>query len=106
MTRSPARRFAAVVALLVTVVAAPVTTFAGPDSDAFLHRLLDTSTSAFSFGVSEPPFLDVGAPAHLGRARTALNADRRGKAMSFDLKLKWPGAETMPVEPYLTSGRR
>jgi hypothetical protein len=99
MTRAIACRFAAVVALLVAV---PVTTFAGPDSEPFLERLLDTR--AFSFGVSEPSFWDLGAPANLGERERTLNADPRGKAISFDLKLKWPGAETMPVEPYLTVG--
>lgn len=104
MTRSVACQFAAVVALLVTVVAVPVTTFAGSDSEPFLERLLDTGASAFSFGVSEPSFWDLGAPANLGERERALNADPRGKAISFDLKLKWPGAETMPVEPYVTLG--
>src|SRR5688500_13908248 len=94
MTRSVACRFAAVVALLVAVLAVPVTTFAGPDSEPFLHRLLDTSASAFTLGISEPSFLDVGSPANLGERERALNADPRGKALSFDLKLKWPGAET------------
>ena len=102
MTRSIACRFAAVVALLAAVVAPPVTAFAGPDTEPFLQRLLDTR--AFTLSVSEPSFLDVGAPANLGERERALNADPRGKAMSFDLKLKWPGAETMPVEPYLTVG--
>jgi hypothetical protein len=94
-------RFAALVALLV---AAPVTAFAGPDAEPFLHRLLDTRASAFSFGVSESSFLDLGAPANPGERARALDADTRSKAMSFDLKLKWPGAETMPVEPYVTLG--
>ncbi len=104
MTRSVACRFAGVVALLVAVVAAPVTTFAGPDSEPFLARLLDTGASAFSFGVSESSFLDLGAPGNPGERARALDADTRSKAMSFDLKLKWPGAETMPVEPYVTLG--
>ena len=99
MTRPIACRFAALVAVLV---AAPLTASAGSDTEPFLARLLDTR--AFSFGVSELSFQDFGAPAHLGERERALNADPRGKAMSFDLKLKWPGAETMPVEPYLTVG--
>ena len=94
-------RFAALVVLLV---AAPVTAFAGPDTEPFLYRLLDTGASALSFGVSESSFLDLGAPANPGERARALDADTRSKAMSFDLKLKWPGAETMPVEPYVTLG--
>lgn len=104
MSRSVACRFARIVALLVAVVAAPVTAFAGPDSEPFLERLLDTGASAFSFGVSESSFLDLGAPANPGERARELDADTRSKAMSFDLKLKWPGAETMPVEPYVTLG--
>jgi hypothetical protein len=104
MARSVACRFAALIAFLVAAVAAPVTTFAGPDSEPLLQRLLDTGASAFSFGVSESSFLDLGAPANPGERARALDADTRSKAMSFDLKLKWPGAETMPVEPYVTLG--
>jgi hypothetical protein len=99
MSRAIAFRLAAVVALLV---AAPLTASAGPDSEPFLQRLLDTR--AFSLGVSESSFLDLGAPANPGERARALDADTRSKAMSFDLKLKWPGAETLPVEPYLTVG--
>ena len=104
MPRAVACRFAGVVALLVAVVVAPVTAFAGPDNEPFLARLLDTGTSAFSFGVSESSFLDLGAPANPGERARTLDADARGKAISFDLKLKWPGAETRPVEPYVTLG--
>src|SRR5687767_2036518 len=104
MTRSVACRFAGVLALLVAVVAARITAFAGPDSEPFLLRLLGPGASAFSFGVSESSFLDLGAPANPGERARALDADTRSKALSFDLKLKWPGSETMPVEPYLTVG--
>ena len=108
MSRSVACRFAGIVALLVAVVAGPVTTFAGPDSEPFLERLLDTR--AFSFGVSEPSFQDLGsiAPtnpdAQAGERIRPLDADPRGKAYSFDLKLRWPTTETTPVEPYVTVG--
>jgi hypothetical protein len=111
MSRSIVCRFAGVLALLVAVVAMPVTTLAGPGSEPFLERLLDTGASAFSLGVSEPSFRwDLGsvAPSNPGaqaseRARP-LDAEARGKAISFDLKLKWPGAETTPMEPYLAVG--
>ncbi len=110
MSRSVSR-FAGAVALLAAVVAMPVTTLAGPGSEPFLERLLDTGASAFSLGVSEPSFRwDLGsvAPTNPGaqaseRARP-LDADARGKAISFDLKLKWPGAETTPMEPYVAVG--
>lgn len=101
MSRSVACRFAGVVALLVAL---PVTTFAGAGSEPFLERLLDTGVSVFSFGVSESSFLDLGAPANPGERARVLDADARAKAISFDLKLKWPGAETTPVEPYVTLG--
>src|SRR5687768_5874811 len=97
MSRAIACRFAVVVTLLV---AAPLTAFAGPDTEPFLQRLLDTR--AFSLDVSESSFLDLGAPANPGERARVLDADTRTKALSFDLKLKWPGTET--VEPYVTVG--
>jgi hypothetical protein len=32
------------------------------------------------------------------------NFDNHGSALSFDVTLRWPGADTVPLEPYLTVG--
>src|SRR5688572_19567562 len=56
--RRMTHRLAAIGVLLVALVAAPVTAFAGPDTEPFLQRLLDTR--AFTLGVSEPSFWDLG----------------------------------------------
>ena len=110
MNRSVACCFAGVVALFLAVVAVPVTTFAAPGSEPFLERFLDTSGSAFSFGVSKPSFRDLGsmAPttpgAQAGERFRLLDADARGKTIFFDLKLRWPANDATPLEPYVTLG--
>jgi hypothetical protein len=102
MNRHIRRCFAA--ALVAAVL--PVTTFAQPASEPLLERLLEPGASPFSLGVSQPLLPDLGpvAPAIPGERFRLLDADERGKATSFDLKLRWPGTDAGPVEPYVSVG--
>jgi hypothetical protein len=99
-----------VVAVLVALVAVPATTSAGSASEPILERLLDAGP-AFSLGVAasslrwEPAPVGLTLPGAQGAERVRpLDVDGSGKAISFDLKLTWPGAETMPLEPYVAAG--
>ncbi len=74
-----------IVAVIVAAGAAPVRTEAGPSSDNLLELAAKGGPSVgLGFGVS---------PLHWELIR----------AVSFDIKLKWPTAE-LPIEPYLVLG--
>lgn len=98
--------------LAVTVVAAgPVKAETGASSDNLLELAAKGGASvAFGFGVS-PIHLDViplpeAVPGSFaGESRVPMPVDRepRGRAVSFDIKLKWPTAD-LPIEPYLVLG--
>ena len=106
MSRSFARCFLALT-LLYAVMAAPAVTVAGPSTEPVLGHLTD----AFSFGFDISPLrpqlvapvtMPAGQAADTGRPA---DLDAQAKAVSFDLKLRWPGTEaTSALEPYMTLG--
>jgi hypothetical protein len=67
--------------------------------------------SPFSVGFGVSP-LRAQLPAPLAAVPGGLGSesgrpadfDSSGTALSFDFRLRWPGAETFPLEPYLTLG--
>jgi hypothetical protein len=122
MERSTLSRLGVVVALVVALGAAPAA-LAGPASEL--------SPDLGPVAAGSPPatildhLTDDGSPVHLGlgvaplrtqlpatipgavggEGERALDAEARGTALSFDLKLAWPGAATVgPLEPYLALG--
>jgi hypothetical protein len=100
-------RWLAIISLTCAVGAAPVRTEAGPSSD----NLLELATKAgpfvgLGFGVSPLHWDPIAPPESVaGAAESRLLGDRepRGRAVSFDLKLRWPTAD-LPIEPYLVLG--
>jgi hypothetical protein len=126
MRRSIRRRLAGVTALVLALGAAPAV-LAGSASEpspdlgsaatgstsrgAILDHLTD-GWSAVRLGFGVTPLRTQFGPAvaaipgaHGGEGDRPLDADSRGTAVSFDLKLGWPGAARMgPLEPYLVLG--
>ena len=85
-----------IVAAIVAAGAAPVRTEAGASSDNLLELAAKGGPSVgLGFGVS-PLHWELIAPPGGDR-------EPRGRAVSFDIKLKWPTAE-LPIEPYLVLG--
>ena len=83
-----------IVAAIVAAGAAPVRTEAGASSDNLLELAAKGGPSVgLGFGVS-PLHWELIAPG---------DREPRGRAVSFDIKLKWPTAE-LPIEPYLVLG--
>ena len=101
-------RWVAVVAMVVVVGAGPVRTEAGASSDNLLELAAKGGPSlGLSFGVL-PLHLELIPPPETGlgsaaESRMPTDAEPRGRAVSFDLKLKWPTGE-LPIEPYLVLG--
>jgi hypothetical protein len=94
---------------VVVLAMAPATTFAGSASEPILELVPGSGGAVgFGFGVSplrwEPgPGVPVNPGAQAGER--AGDFDTHGRAISFDLKLKWPGADTTTaLEPYLALG--
>jgi hypothetical protein len=94
---------------LVVTLGVPVTVFAGPDGP-IVERLTDGGASiSLGFGVAPlrpqlvPPIVGGAASAEAVRP---VDAEAQAKVMSFDLKLRWPGADptVLPLEPYLSVG--
>jgi hypothetical protein len=100
-----------VVAVLLAAMAfLPGTTFAASSGESILEHLLDAGP-AFSVGLGVAPLrwsLAPVAPApgpQLGESPRLLDLDSQGTVTSFDIKLRWPGAELIPtLEPYLAFG--
>ena len=89
-----------IVAAIVAVGAAPVRTEAGASSDNLLELAAKGGPSVgLGFGVS-PLHWELIAPPG---ATLLDDREPRGRAVSFDIKLKWPTAE-LPIEPYLVLG--
>jgi hypothetical protein len=96
--------------LAVTVVAAgPVRAETGGSSDNLLELTARGGPAvALSLGVS-PIHLELIPPPETTPGTTAAESrvlgdrDLRGRAVSFDITLKWPTAE-LPIEPYLVLG--
>ena len=122
MERSILSRLGAVAALVVTLGAAPAA-LAGPASE--LSPDLGPVTAGSPPATILDHLTDNGSPVHLGLGVTPLrsqlpatipgalggeserplDAEARGAALSFDLKLAWPGAARVgPLEPYVTLG--
>jgi hypothetical protein len=96
-------------ALVVIVVAAsPAKTLAGPSSDNLLELAAkDGPSASLGFGVS-PLHWELIAPlpgipaSTAAEGRTLADREPRGRAVSFDLKVKWP--TDLAIEPYLLLG--
>jgi hypothetical protein len=102
-------RWLALVALTVAVGAAPVSTQAGPASDNLLELATQRGPSlALGFGVL-PLHWEVIAPPEsmpgstTSESRLLSDYEPRGKAVSLDVKLRWPTAD-LPIEPYVVLG--
>jgi len=102
-------RWLAIAALTFALGAAPVTTQAGSSSDNLLN-LASQSNSAFGFGFGVSPLhWELLAPPEPVSGATASenrmlgDPQSRGKAVSFDMKLRWPTGDT-PFEPYVVLG--
>jgi hypothetical protein len=120
------RRWLAGAVALLGALGTPPATFAGPASglnldlgpaatDASPNAILDHLTDAGSpvrlgFGVTPlrsqlGPAASALPGAHGSEDERPLDADSRGTAVSFDLRLAWPGAARVgPLEPYLALG--
>jgi hypothetical protein len=94
---------------VIVVAAAPGKAVAGPSSDNLLELAARGGPSvSLGFGVSPLhweliaplPVIPGSAPAE---GRTLGDREPRGRAVSLDFKLKWPGAE-VPIEPYVVLG--
>jgi hypothetical protein len=125
MKRCALRRLGSAAALVVALGVAPAT-FAGPvgtpgadlapapagsGQGAMLDHLTDLAFPVhLGFGVTPlrsqfglPPAATSGAFG--GESEHALDADSHGTALSFDLKLAWPGTARMgALEPYVALG--
>ena len=104
-------RWLAIVALTLIIGGAPAMAHAGPSSDSLLELAGDRGPSvSFGFGVSPLRWEDFTLPAPLPGTKTTESAmlvdpDARGRAVSLDIKLRWPGAEPKTLlEPYLVFG--
>jgi len=86
-----------VVALLPVLGAVRPAVAAGPASEPIAERLTDMGP-AVSLGFGVAPLRWEVVPPPLG---VPTDAETRSTAMSFDIKLTWPGSETSVVEPYV-----
>jgi hypothetical protein len=97
------------VALAVAVSAAPVSTEAGASSDNLLELAGQRGPAfALGFGVS-PLHWELVTPSEAipgstaAENRTLGDLEPHGKAVSLDVKLRWPTTE-LPIEPYVSFG--
>ena len=101
-------RWVGAVVVSVVVAAGPVRTEAGPSSDNLLELAAKGGPAVgLSLGVS-PLHFDATVPLEPVAGSTlgdnGLLGDRdRGRALSFDVKLRWPTGD-LPFEPYLVLG--
>ncbi len=109
MKRSTVRSLGGLAALLL-LAAAPAIGSAGPVSEPSLEHLTDDGPLSFSFGVVplRPQLVAPAAALPGGQAAESgrlTDADAQVTALSFDLKLRWPGTGAMsPLEPYMAIG--
>lgn len=103
-------RWLGIVTLALAITGAPARTQAGTSSDALLELGAARGPSiGLGFGLS-PLHWDVMVPpapvAGTAAAESGLREpEPRSGVISFDIKLRWPGAEpTSPLEPYLVFG--
>jgi len=100
------RRLAAVAVLLLASAAPAIARAASATEPAPAHAIDLGSALSFGFGVS-PLRPQLPAPLSGGRVSEGdrpADLDSHGTALSADLKLRWPGAEASPLEPYLAIG--
>jgi hypothetical protein len=98
-----------IVAVTIALGASPARTEAGPSTDNLLELAAKGGPAVgLGFGVSPlhweliaPPEAIAGSTA--AESRMLWDREPRGRAMSFDIKLKWPTAE-LPIEPYVFLG--
>jgi hypothetical protein len=102
-------RWLVIAALTVALGAVPLRTQAGSSSDNLLD-LASHSNSPLGFGLGvsplhwellSPPEPVSGATA--SESRMLGDPQSSGKAVSFDMKLRWPTGDT-PFEPYVVLG--
>ena len=96
------------IALVAVVGFLPLVTDAGPSSDNLLDLAAKGGPSVgLSLGVSplhfEPLVPPESAPGATTRDNPLLGERERARAVSFDIKLRWPTADS-PFEPYLVLG--
>jgi hypothetical protein len=102
-------RWVGVMAVTVAVVAAPVGTQAGPSSDNLLELAAkDGPSVGFGLGVSPLHWELIALPEAIPgstatESRMLRDREARGKAVSFDITLKWP-TDKLPIEPYVFIG--
>jgi len=99
-------RWLAIAALIVGIGLTPITTQAGSSSSDNLLDLASPSNSTVGFGFGVSPLRWEALPPTetpaSGESRI-LGDLPRGKAVSFDMKLRWPTGDT-PFEPYVVLG--
>jgi hypothetical protein len=87
-------------ALVLLLLAWPATTRAGSTSDSTPDRLTEVGPGIhLGLGVAPLRWEVVPPPLALGA-----DPDVQSTALSFDVKLTWPGAERSILEPYLAFG--
>jgi hypothetical protein len=96
----------AIVAIAVGVSAVPAPVRAGASSDNLLELATRGGASVgLGFGVSPLHWEPLAPPESVAGSAAAerLLGESRGRAVSFDLKLRWPTAD-LPIEPYVVLG--
>ena len=102
-------RWLGIVVVTVAVGVAPMETEAGPSSDNLLELAAkDGPSVGFGFGVSPLHWELLALPEAIAgststESRMLWDREARGKAVSFDITLKWP-TETLPIQPYVFVG--
>ncbi len=99
-------RWLAIAAVTVAAIAAPASVLAGASSDNLLELATRSGASVgLGFGVSALHWEPLAPPESVAGSAAAerLLGEPRGRAVSFDLKLRWPTAD-LPIEPYLVLG--
>jgi hypothetical protein len=94
--------------LAVALAAAPAIIEAGPSSDNLLELANQGGPSlGLGFGVLPLHWELIAAPESMSGTsaddRFVGDLEPRGKAVSLDVKLRWPTAE-LPIEPYVVLG--
>jgi hypothetical protein len=107
--KRPHARWLVIAALTVVTGAAPVRTEAGASSDNLLDLASQgNSAVGFGFGVSPLHWEVLASPETVSAASASANRilgdpQPRGKAVSFDMKLRWPTSD-LPIQPYVVLG--
>src|SRR5215813_9232217 len=99
-------RWLAIAALIVGIGLTPITTQAGSSSSDNLLDLASPSNSTVGLGFGVSPLRWEALPPTETPASDEsriLGDLPRGKAVSFDMKLRWPTGDT-PFEPYVVLG--